>query len=78
MAFLILYIVFFFIGLIICVVFGPGAVLAYGALFVFVLLVTGECSRLKTKEGRKQIKRQYEKEKKIEQYWGTIEYWEDK
>ena len=42
-----------------------------GFLIYFVLC---EINRCKTSQGQKEIKKQYKKEKKIEEYWGTIEY----
>ena len=78
MGFFILYILFIFFGLIVYLAFGPAAVLVYGVIFVFICLSISEVSKTRTPEGKKQIQKQLKKEKKIEEYWGTIDYWENK
>lgn len=78
MSFLILYILFIVFGFIICLAFGPATLLVYGVIFVFVCVCFSEAQRTKKPKGRKQIQKELETEKKIEEYWGTIEYWEDK
>lgn len=77
MKFLALWLIFLVIGMFVCLVAGPAAVLVFGFLFVFVLMVIGETQKTRTPKGRRQIRKKIEKEKKIEQYWGTIDYWED-
>lgn len=60
------------------VLFGQAAGLVIGIIGTVIWFCCGEAQRMNTSEGRKQIRNQYEREKKIEEYWGTIEYWEDK
>lgn len=60
------------------VLFGQAAGLVIGILGTLIWFCLGQIGKMNTEEGREQIKRQYEREKKIEEYWGTIEYWEDK
>ena len=64
--------------LIFSALFGPAGGLVVGVIGTFVWFCCGEVQKMNTSEGRKQIRKQYEREKKIEEYWGTIEYWEDK
>ena len=45
---------------------------------VFILLGIGEFQCYNTPKGRKQARKEYENQKKIEKEFGTIEYWEDK
>lgn len=78
MGFLTLFFIFILFGLLICLFFGEAALLVYGVLFVLIYFCIGEYKSSKTPKGRKRIRRQYEKEKKIEEYWGTIDYWENK
>lgn len=78
MGFLTLFFVFIFLGFLICLAFGEATLLVFGVLFVLVYFCIGEYKSSKTPRGREQNKRQYEREKKIEEYWGTIDYWEDK
>lgn len=78
MAFLILLTIFFIVGLTICLLFGEAMVLAYGIVFVFICTCAKELNRMKTKQGAKQILRELKQEKRIEEYWGTIDYWENK
>lgn len=78
MKFSTLYILFILFGFIICFALGPAAVLLYGIVFVFVCTCISETCKTKSSEGRKQIQKELKTERKIEQYWGTIEYWEDK
>ena len=70
-----LFIVF---GLIICLVLGPAFILLYGVVVVFICVCISESQKTKTQEGRKQIQKELKTERKIEEYWGTIDYWEDK
>ena len=78
MNFWILYTFFIFVGFAICLVFGEAALLAYGIIFVFVCVCFSETKRAKSPRGRKQIQKELDTERKIEQYWGTVDYWEDK
>lgn len=78
MKFSTLYILFILFGFIICFALGPAAVLLYGIVFVFVCTCISETQKTKSTKGRKQIQKELEKERRIEEYWGTIEYWEDK
>ena len=72
-----LYFIFLLVGLVVCVIFGPAGALVYGFLFVFICACVSEASKTKTSKGRKQIKKNYQREKKIEEYWGTVD-WKDK
>lgn len=78
MGFWVLYTFFIFIGFIVCFTFGEAALLVYGIIFVVVCVCLGEARRARTPKGRKQIQKELEREKKIEEYWGTVDYWEDK
>lgn len=78
MSCLILFVLFIVFGFVVCLAFGPAALLAYGVVFVFICTCIGEVRRTKTSKGRKQIQKELETERKIEEYWGTIDYWEDK
>ena len=78
MKFSTLYILFILFGFIICFTLGLAAVLLYGIVFVFVCACISGICKTKSSKGRKQIQKELKTERKIEQYWGTIEYWEDK
>lgn len=78
MRFFLLWISFVMIELFVCIIFGPAMTLVSGFVFVIVCACLGEYTKIKTPRGKKQIKQNYEREKKIEEYWGTIDYWEDK
>lgn len=64
----------FFVALI----FGIGAMLVYSVLFVLFFVLAGEYTKMQTKQGRAQMRWEQLQERKIEEYWGTIDYWENK
>ena len=73
--FFICYIIFAFF---VCLIAGPAALLVLAILSAFVYEFAREWSQMKTPQGRQQIHKEIQREKKIEKYWGTIDYWEDK
>ena len=73
--FLICYIIFAFF---VCLIAGPAALLVLAILSAFVYEFDREWNQMKTPQGRQQIHKEIQREKKIEKYWGTIDYWEDK
>nr|DAE59970.1 MAG TPA: hypothetical protein [Caudoviricetes sp.] len=73
--FFICYIIFAFF---VCLIAGPAALLALAILSAFVYEFAREWNQMKTSQGRQQIHKEIQREKKIEKYWGTIDYWEDK
>ena len=48
-------------------------VLLYGIVVVLVITVMQEIARMKSKQGRKQIKREQDYERYVEEYWGITE-----
>lgn len=48
-------------------------VLLYGIVVVLVITVMQEIARMKSKQGRNQIKREQDYERYMEEYWGTID-----
>ena len=64
----------FFVALI----FGIGAMLVYSVLFVLFFVCAGEYTKMQTKQERAQMRWEQHQERKIEEYWGTIDYWENK
>lgn len=76
MNFFLIWTLFLLIGLMICFLFGPAMVLVYGIVFVFIYTCIGELNKTKTLDGRKQIQKELKIERKIEEYWGNIEYWD--
>ena len=73
--FFICYIIFAFF---VCLIAGPAALLVLAILSAFIYEFIIEWNQMRTPQGRKQIHKEIQREKKIEKYWGTIEYWEDK
>lgn len=73
--FFICYIIFAFF---VCLIAGPAALLVLAILSAFVYEFAREWNQMRTPQGRKQIHKEIQREKKIEKYWGTIDYWEDK
>ena len=69
--------IFIIIGFILCIVFGPAAVLVWGVVFTLILTVIGEVNRTKTKEGREQMAKERQEEEDYVNYWGSTQYWED-
>ena len=65
---------FMFFGLLVGVIGGPAMILLYGIIYVFVCTCLGEYEKTKTPQGRQRIQKEIERERKIEQYWGTIDY----
>ena len=49
-----------------------------GVLLIAVPFVIGDFHNSNTLKGRVQKRREYNRQKKIEKEFGTIEYWEDK
>ena len=48
-------------------------VLLYGIVVVLVITVMQEIARMKSKQGRKQITREQDYERYVEEYWGITE-----
>ena len=69
--------IFIIIGIILCIAFGPAAVLVWGVVFTLILTVIGEVNRTKTKEGREQMAKERQEEEEYVNYWGSTQYWDD-
>lgn len=80
--FVIFLLVFVMFGSLIGILCGEGAgellILVLGVLVVLIMLVYTEISKMNTREGREQNEKELEEEKRIEENFGTIDYWEDK
>lgn len=58
--------------------FNPALGLFVGIVLVAIQQIIGEASRYNSKQGRKQIRKEIELQRRIEREVGTVEYWEDK
>lgn len=80
--FLIFLLGFVIFGSLIGILCGEGAgellILVLGVLLVLIMLVYTEISKMNTREGREQNKKELEEEKQIEENFGTIDYFENK
>lgn len=65
-----LFLIFLIAAIFACMLFGPAGAFAAGIIFVIVLTVKDEVNRTKSKEGRKQIQKELERDREIENYWG--------
>ena len=77
MKFSTLFLIFVVIGVIVCIVAGPAAVLVWGVIFVLGITIAGEVQSTKTKEGREQMQREKQEEEDYVNYWGSVQYWDD-
>ena len=73
MSFLKILLIFIISGFIVCLVFGPASLSAYGVIFVLVLQVISEVCQCSTTKGRKQIQKEIKEQKKIEENFGIID-----
>lgn len=79
--FLIFLFLFFIIGTSIGVAGGENGealILIFGVIVVLIMFVHTEKNKMLTPEGREQNEKELEEEKRIEENFGTIDYWEDK
>ena len=77
MKFWVLFLIFIVVGVILCAVAGPAAVLVWGILFVIGLTIASEVRSFRTKEGREQMRREREEEEKTVRECGTVRYWDE-
>lgn len=62
---------YFISALFVTAIFGVGGALIYTILFVFLSTCVQEYGRMQSKSGREQIRREQQRERYIEEYWGT-------
>ena len=77
MKFGILLLIFIAVGVVLCAVAGPAAVLVWGIVFVIGLTVASEIRSFGTKEGRERMRREREEEEKTVRECGTVRYWDE-
>lgn len=58
--------------------FNQATGLFIGIVGTIIWFCCGEAQKVNDNKDKMQIKNQYEKEKEIEEYWGTVEYWKNK
>ena len=74
MKYLLFFLVVFVVGLIIALCTNVAVALVCGIILAIALEVISEVGQMKTESGRKQISREIQREKDIEEYWGIIDY----
>lgn len=57
-----------------CLIFGPAFLIISGVVVAFGLTCLDEYRLMSTKSGRQRIQKRVEIERRIENYWGTIDY----
>lgn len=65
---------FIIISAICCLIFGPASLIVSGIVTAFYLTCLDEYRLMSTKSGRQRIQKRVEIERRIENYWGTIDY----